>query len=334
MIVGGESEMNDPVTGAVVLAKAMGSAKGKAVSDAGSLLSRLLGPAVDAFGAALARSVEYRTRNFGRIASKADRKSKGNRGGIVNVRAAFVMLEEGALCDNELTAEYLGGVLAGARTPSGQDDRAVSWIKVISGLSALSVRAHYLLYREWADRLPRQANLGMIDGRRMAMLDVELHEFEYLLNLDLNGHFGEAANYVVQDLMAASLVGPDAACGLRSEVAPNSAFENVLRVQPSMRGCELYGWAQGLAGLHGAEFTAKAEVFDVEPPIPRLEKVAFTTEHGAGDGESNGPVHDDDLIQPKLDFLRRYGNAEVGDAKTKSSRPGFNSSLSPPSFNS
>jgi hypothetical protein len=85
--------------------------------------------------------------------------------------------------------------------------------------------------------------------------------------------------------------------------------------------------------LHGAEFTTKAEVFDVEPPIPRLEKVAFTVEHGDGDGDSSGPVRDDDSIQSKLDFLRRHGEAKVGDAETKS-RGEFNSSVSPPGFNS
>lgn len=270
--------MPDPVTGAVVLAKAMGSEQPEAVRAAGRLLTRLLGPSVDEFGAALARSVAYRTRNFGKIASRADAKSRGNRGGIVNTRAAFVMLEDGCLCDDELMAEYLGGVLAGARTPTGQDDRAVSWIKLISGLSALTIKAHYLLYREWAVRLHGRVdlNLGLAQVASRATLDVDLVEFEQRLSTDGSMYFGEATDHALLALLAASLLGPQAACGPREQVAPGSPFEKVLRVEPSMRGCELYGWAQGLSGVHGEQFTAKAEAFDTEPSIPRLEKVALT----------------------------------------------------------
>lgn len=48
---GSDREMPDPVTGAVVLAKAMGSSGSEAERAAGNLLTRLLGPSVDAFGA-------------------------------------------------------------------------------------------------------------------------------------------------------------------------------------------------------------------------------------------------------------------------------------------
>jgi len=271
-------EMPDPVTGAAALAKAMGSVGSQGEKVAGNLLTRLLGPSADAFGEALARAVEYRTRNFGRIAERADAKSQGNRDGIVNTRVAFVMLEDGSLCNDELMAEYLGGVFAGTRTFSGKDDRAVSWIKVIAGLSALEIRAHFLLYREWAGRLHGRTdlNLGMTLSTIRATLDVELHEFERLLNADDSIPFGQATAHAIPGLQAVKLLSDNSACGPRSEVARDSPFENVLQVQPSMRGCELYGWAQGLPGLSAEEFTSKAEVFDTEPAIPRLENVALT----------------------------------------------------------
>jgi hypothetical protein len=270
--------MPDPVTGAAALAKVMGSAGAEGEKAAGNLLTRLLGPAVDELGQALARSVEYRTRNFGRIAQRTDAKSGGSRAGIVNARVAFVMLEDGALCDDELMAEYLGGVLAGSRTPSGKDDRAVAWIKILAGLSASQVRAHYLLYREWAARLHGRTDLdlGMGVAAFRATLDVELHEFDGLLNADGSLPLGEATAYAVPGLLAADLLANNSACGPRSQVAPDSPFEYVLQVQPSMRGCELYGWAQGLPGLVASEFTSRAEVFDAEPSIPRLQGVALT----------------------------------------------------------
>jgi len=268
--------MPDPVTGAVVLAKAMGSSGSEAETTAGNLLTRLLGPSADAFGAALAKSVECRTRNFGRIAHRAAVKSRASNAGIVPARVAFVMLEDGSLCDDELMAEYLGGVLAGARTPTGKDDRAVSWIKIIAGLSALEIKAHYLLYREWADRLHglTYMNLGMPTTARGAALYVELYEFERFLNTDGNIRTGEATAHAITGLQAADLL-TDTACGPRSDIAQDSPFEHVLRAAPTMRGCELYGWAQGLPGLLAGEFTSKAEVFNVEPAIPRLENAAL-----------------------------------------------------------
>lgn len=273
---GSDREMPDPVIGAVVLAKAMGSSGSEAERAAGNLLTRLLGPSVDAFGAALARSVEYRTRNFGRIVKSADAKSRASQAGVVPARVAFVMLEDGSLCDDELMAEYLGGVLAGARTPTGKDDRAVSWIKIIAGLSALEIKAHYLLYREWADRLHglTDMNLGFPTTARGAMLDVDLREFEHLLDPDGSMAFQEATTHAIIGLEAANLL-TNSSCMPRSGVAPGSPFEYVLQAAPTMRGCDLYGWAQGLSGLMAGEFTSKAEVFDVVPAIPRLENVAL-----------------------------------------------------------
>ena len=177
-------------------------------------------------------------------------------------------------------------MLAGARTPTGKDDRAVSWTKIIAGLSALETRAHYLLYREWADRLQGRVdlNLGLVLTARSVRLDVELQEFEGLLNADDGMEPDDATAYAIPGLMAADLL-TESSCGPRSEVAQDSPFEEVLRVQPTMRGCELYGWAQGLPGLTATAYTSKAKVFDTNPAIPRLHKVALTkpaaTTHGS-----------------------------------------------------
>jgi hypothetical protein len=143
--------MPDPVTGAVI-AKAAAAAGSETGAETGKLIERILGPAADEFGKALARSVAYRTRNFGRIADKAARKASADHARIVNARVAYTLLDEGSLCDDELMAEYLGGLLTGSRSHDGRDYRAVTWTKVVTGMSVLQVRAHYLLYREWAAR--------------------------------------------------------------------------------------------------------------------------------------------------------------------------------------
>jgi hypothetical protein len=56
------------------------------------------------------------------------------------------VLEEGQFVDDELGAEYLGGVLASSRTSNARDDRAASLVALVSRLSTYQLRAHYVLY--------------------------------------------------------------------------------------------------------------------------------------------------------------------------------------------
>ena len=114
-------------------ADAVAEESGKVFS---TLMIKMLGPSADEIGEALRRWTSYRVRNVKRIAAVADRRAQG-REGVVPPRLAHTVLEEGSYCDDELMAEYLGGVLAGGRTPSGRDDRAVTWSKLITSMSTL-----------------------------------------------------------------------------------------------------------------------------------------------------------------------------------------------------
>jgi hypothetical protein len=49
-------------------------------------------------------------------------------------------LVQASLCEDELFAEYYGGVLASARGPSGRDDRGASMMSLIGRLSTYQVR--------------------------------------------------------------------------------------------------------------------------------------------------------------------------------------------------
>lgn len=277
--------MPDPITG-VALAKAAASAvSADAGKDTTSLLKRLLGPAVDEFGAALGRSMAYKTRNFGRIVERADAKARagiGQNSGVVGERVAYTLLEDGSLCDDELMRDYLGGLLAGSRCPDGRDDRAVAWSRVITGMSWLQVRAHYLLYREWAARLHgTDFDLGINEGREVAMLDADLVEFSDLLTANSQVGINDGPAHSIFGLISAGLLDDNVWMGRRENVliepeySPPSIFDLVLRVYPTVRGFELYGWAQGLNGLTINNFATEAVAFETEPPIPRLMKVSF-----------------------------------------------------------
>jgi hypothetical protein len=273
--------MPDPISMAgVAVVKAASSATAGEPNETQKLIVRLLGPAADAFGAALARSVAYRTRNFGRIGERASAKASiDGREGIVPPRVAYSILEDGSLCDDELMAEYLGGVLAGSRSPSGRDDRAIAWCRSISGMSWLQARAHFLLYREWADGLHGRTDLDLGINRNPAELHIELSEFISALVTDTGIGAQDALQHAVLGLVDLGLLENNYGAGDKTRMhsiwAHSSKFDQLLITIPSVRGMELYGWAQGLPGLTVDKFATEAAVFATVPPIPRLTNIAF-----------------------------------------------------------
>jgi hypothetical protein len=274
--------MPDPLSIGAALVKAVATDDPGGETETTSLLKRLLLPSVDEFAEALRRSVAYRTRNFGRIVDKAEKKARDERSGVVSQRVAYVLLEEGSLCDDELMAEYLGGLLAGSRTPDGRDDRAISWCQIIKGMSWLQVRAHFIIYRELAARLQGLTNLklGMADTHRLCQVDFEQTEFLSILTDNSGIESDGALQDAILGLAWLDLIDDSSyAIGSRSShiILRDSPFEEVVRVVPTVRGLELYGWAQGLPGLSVGEFTSKAIVFDTEPSVSRPAKMSFGT---------------------------------------------------------
>ena len=117
----------DPATGLTILGSAVGGAK---------LVEKLLGPTADYVGTGLKNWAEKRVTNASRIFEKAAEKlgSRIDEPGAVPPRVLKEILDEGLYCDDELTAEYFGGVLASSRSSISRDDRAASYLKLTSSL--------------------------------------------------------------------------------------------------------------------------------------------------------------------------------------------------------
>jgi hypothetical protein len=132
----------DSGTGLTILGSAIGGAK---------LVGKLLGPTADYLGSGLRNWAEKRVQNASRIFEKAAEKlgDKIDEPGAVPPRVLKEVLEEGSYCDDELTAEYFGGVLASSRSGTSRDDRAVSYLKLTSELSTYEIRFHYISYKAW-----------------------------------------------------------------------------------------------------------------------------------------------------------------------------------------
>ncbi|WZH36252.1 MAG: hypothetical protein PIR02_16010 [Microbacterium enclense] len=125
------------------------TAVGTQIAQAGGgVLARLLGPLADEWGQELLN--RYRNRNVKRVVDRADEKSEN---GTIPLRVAAEVFDKAQWADDEFIAEYLSGVLAGARTPSGADDRGVSWTALIGRMSSDQLRLHYILCRAFRDHV-------------------------------------------------------------------------------------------------------------------------------------------------------------------------------------
>ncbi|MBT2336869.1 hypothetical protein J7E49_23555, partial [Variovorax paradoxus] len=63
-----------------------------------------------------------------------------------NLRVARDVLWNGAITDDEVCAEYFGGILAASRTDDGTDDGAMHYLDVIKSLSSKQLHLHYCIY--------------------------------------------------------------------------------------------------------------------------------------------------------------------------------------------
>ncbi len=64
----------------------------------------------------------------------------------VPLKVIKAVYEAGTVCENELEAEYIGGVLASSRSGLASDDRAAILIALIGRLSLYQIRTHYIFY--------------------------------------------------------------------------------------------------------------------------------------------------------------------------------------------
>lgn len=127
-------------TGIAALAIALG---GK------DFLTKILGPTADYIGEQAKLMVEKQVQNTNRIFQNANRilGPKLDEPGTVPPRVLKEILENGSFCDEELSAEYFGGILASSRSGISRDDRAMTMLDLIKSLSIYQIRTHYIFYQ-------------------------------------------------------------------------------------------------------------------------------------------------------------------------------------------
>ena len=232
---------------------------GLAILGSKEVLTKLLGPTADYLGGEARGLVEKCNINLDNILKIAVRKLGSRIGdpGTVSPRVLRHVVDEGRFVDDELVAEYYGGVLASARTENGRDDRAVGMLALIKGLSVYQLRLHCLSYT-----LVRQLFIGQTlnlgdqhDCLKMRVFipttvfrkAMEISPKEDFAAIMIHSMFGLKRQVLLTDFLSGDLEY------MEQQFPQRNIKEPGLVVTPSLPGAELFLWASGVSGASGIE---------------------------------------------------------------------------------
>lgn len=108
-------------------------------------LKKFFGPILEEYGEELKRW--HVARRLNKIADAATRKVENLEDGRQpNLNVTHNIFMNGAFRDDEVSAEYFGGILASSRSEDGKDDSTIHYVDVIKSLSSRQLHLHYLIY--------------------------------------------------------------------------------------------------------------------------------------------------------------------------------------------
>lgn len=270
-----EGDQMEPfVVGAVVKAGQTADKFAEAASkEAGSLLGRLFGPSADVIGHHWA--ARLKERNLERLLRKTEKHSANiENPGFANPRVAAQVFESASYADDEFVAEYLSGVLASSRNPSGSSDLGLNWSSLVARLPALTLRLHFMLY----DAVRRGALHCSVDTVN------NIHEEAYVVDLEsvtreLGGlDRGVELASLLETLMRENLISTqgylygysDAKEFLPEHQRDKKIFDapwpSVLRFRPTVHGIQLFMWGLGQGDQPRDAYLDPQIVFDLIEP--------------------------------------------------------------------
>jgi len=145
------------------------------------ILQKTLGPVLVEIGDDLKRVY---TKGRDKIIEKAYKKidnPEDNKS--ANLRIAHDVLTNGAFTDNEICAEYFGGVLASSRSEGGENDDAMQLLNTIKSLSSKQLYLHYIIYNSLNKLLTAEEtpiNVGQSDQIQRKRIWLNLEELNKL----------------------------------------------------------------------------------------------------------------------------------------------------------
>ena len=110
----------------------------------GYLGKKVLGAALENIGKDVANLYEKgRDKIIEKTSEKIENLEDGQQ---VNLRVARDVFYNGSFSEEEICAEYFGGILASARSEDGKDDSGMFYLDLIKSLSSKELKLHYYIY--------------------------------------------------------------------------------------------------------------------------------------------------------------------------------------------
>lgn len=230
---------------------------GLAIIGSKDLLLKILGPTADYLGCEVKNFAQKCNVNLDSIFTKAASKlgDRMNEEGSVSPRVLKHVVDEGRFCEDNLTSEYYGGILASSKTRIGRDDRGVTLLAQVKDLSVYQLRFHYMTYM-LIYRLFRGQPFNLGDGN-------DCHKMKIFIPMDV---YGVAMDFMKGEdqhaILSHCLFGlskhnliSDFASGSTEFLQKKSKaiVEEGIVLAPTLPGAELFLWAIGLRGATGRE---------------------------------------------------------------------------------
>lgn len=271
---------------------------------------KLLGPLFDELAQDLRqRYAERRARNVLHIVESAARMSGHalNEPGTIPPRMLGLLLDEGSWCDDEVMAEYWAGILSASRTSDGRDDRGTTWVKLVSHLSSVALRMHFLLYTEM-----RRAVLDAppFDIGKSSLCDeftaIYVPRSDVARVLALDEEIDAVLAHAILGLRREGLISDYLAYGPKSDIEQAylvSVPEDGLVASASYAGIELFFWGHGFPNLLERDFADPSRSFELTLDIPVLSDAVSIRKlrEVAAEGENRqDPANEADADPPGL----------------------------------
>lgn len=254
----------------------LGSAWGGA-----NLIAKFLGPTAEYLGEGVKTWTQKRINSVSNIFSIATRKlgDKIKDEGAVPPKVLRGIINEGSYCDDFLSAEYFGGVLASSRSGIPRDDRGAYFIALISRLSTYQIRTHYILYHIVKKLFDGTSlNIGLRTERAKMQIYVPFDMHLEAMGFDEKENPSVLVPHTLFGLVKEELIDKQFACG--NEELMRGYLDRATRAgvmfQPSPSGVELFLWGHGRAELQVQEFFDKANQFEIDGRVnisPGYQKV-------------------------------------------------------------
>lgn len=214
---------------------------------AGSYVAtKLFGPVIDTMGDDINKLyAKGRDKVFGVAVEKIPDQDDGKK---VNVRAARDVLWNGAISEDEVCAEYFGGMLASSRSEDGKDDSVLNYLDAVKGLSSRQLELHYVIYQSF-QRMFRDSNtsINVALGTSLSSHPIYLsggelksRNLEYDRNLTVLSRQGLIGNFKYDAIVVGDAISGEDATQVGEGITVGKLYIEYANVLPTTYGILLF----------------------------------------------------------------------------------------------